>query len=184
MRKFIAVTIFVGLIIYSLIKSVYAADTLSSFQTTIQKLEISRDGGRTYFTVFDNNTTSVDLVAISGQNVGTFIGSAIVPAGTYNYSRVTVTDSTLQFTVNDGTNGNGTITVTVNDMPAGTFPRTETQSMAVTVSDAGTVNGVINFDAATSYSGLTYTWNGNPAPNQYTLTAGFTFNPNVTVTTE
>ena len=161
-----------------------AADTLASFTPTIQKLEISRDGGKTWVTVFDNNAAPVDLVAISGQNVGTFLGSAVVPSGKYNKSRVTVTDTTFSFTVNDDLglgHVNGTITITSNNIPAGTFPLTEIGDISVSVTDGGTVNGVINFDAATSYSGLTYLWNGGAAPNQYTFT-GVTFNPNVTVT--
>lgn len=184
MKRFAIISV-TGLIILALGRVVNAADTLTAFQNTIEKLEISRDGGKTYFTVFENSNTSIDLVAINGQSVGTFIGNALVPAGTYNYSRVRVSDATLTFTVNDEIpgHGNGTITITKNDMPAGSIPRTETGTMSVKVSDGGTVNGVINFDAATSYSGLTYIWKGGAAPNQYTLT-GLTFAPNITVVSE
>ncbi len=170
-----------GLTILSLNNMANATDALASFNPTIQKLEISRDGGKTWVTVFDNNTAPVDLVAINGQNVGTFLGSAVVPSGRYNKSRVTVTDTTFSFTVNDDLgHGNGTINITSNNIPAGTFPLTEIDDISISITDGGTVNGVINFDAATSYSGLTYIWNGGAAPNQYTFT-GVTFNPKITV---
>lgn len=181
-RRFYRI-ILMGLAIVFFNKLAYAVDSLTAFQVTIQKLEISRNGGKTYMTIFDNNSAAIDLVQINGQSVGTFIGNMLVPAGTYNKSRVTISDVTIQFTVNNEVNGNGTITITQNDMPAGTFPRTELGNMTVAVSANGTVNGVINFDAATSYSGLTYIFNGGAAPNQYTLT-GVTFNPNVSVTSE
>ncbi len=161
----------------------YAVDTLTSFQPTIQKLEISRNGGKTYITVFENNTTPIDLVAINGQSVGTFIGDASVPAGHYNQARVTVTGVSFTFTANNGANGNGTLNIAAGDIPAGTFPIIESHTMSVIVTANGTVNGVINFDAATSYSGLTYVWNGRAAPNQYTFT-GVTINPNISITSE
>lgn len=166
-----------------LVSSAYAVDTLTSFQPTIQKLEISRNGGKTYITVFENNTTPIDLVAINGQNVGTFIGDASVPAGNYNYARVIVTGTSFTFTVNNGANGNGTLNIAASDIPAGTFPIVQTNTMSVVVTANGTVNGVINFDAATSYSGLTYIFNGGAAPNQYTFT-GVNMNPNISITSE
>lgn len=162
-----------------LVSSAYAVDTLTSFQPTIQKLEISRNGGKTYIIVFENNTTPIDLVAISGQNVGTFIGDASVPAGNYNYARVTVTGVSFTFTVNDGVNGNGTLNIAASDIPAGTFPIVEGHTMSVVVAANGTVNGVINFDAATSYSGLAYTFLGG----QYRF-QGVTIRPNISITSE
>ena len=125
------------------------ASTLTSFEVVMQKLEVSQDGGNKIFTIFDSNTTVVDLVAISGSSVGTFIGEAAVPAGTYNWSRVTVTrtDATWNVTVggNSGSVSMPTYTTTVID--------TNT-SMSVIVPPDGSVNGIINMDAGTSYSSL------------------------------
>lgn len=172
-------------------RALYAVDVLSQFNVTIQKLEISKDGGRTYFTVFEGNTTPVNLVALSGQGVGTLLGEANVPAGTYTRSRVTISAVTLVFTV-DGTGATGgtnlgggtTGTLTINiatTAGAPALPLLEEKSMNVSCKHNGTVNAVINFDAATSFSGLTYTDNdGVGAGTAVTLT-GLTFDPVVEV---
>ena len=179
MKRIFIITVLVGFAILFLSELV-SAQTLTNFNNTIEKLEISRDGGKTYFTVFENNNTSIDLVAINGQNVGTFMGNALVPAGRYNKYRVRISDCTIVFGNLNCCGGpaGGTLNITSNQM-GGAIPRTETGDMNITITDGGTVNGVINFDAATSYSGFTYTWNGVA----YILT-GLTFNPNITVVSE
>ena len=169
----------------------HAADVLSQFNTTIEKLEISKDGGTTYITVFDGNTSSVNLVALSGSSVGSLLGEAKVPAGTYNRSRVVVSAVTLVFTV-DGTGAQGgtnlnavtTGTLTINiatTAGAPSLPLTDEKSMKITCKHTGTVNATINFDAQTSFSNLTYTDNdGVGAGTDVTLT-GLSFDPVIDV---
>lgn len=176
MKRILIITVLVGFAILFLSELV-SAQTLTNFNNTIEKLEISRNGGKTWITVFEGNASSVDLVAVNGQNVGTFIGNAIVPAGRYNKYRVRISDSTIVFGNLNCCGGpaGGTLNIT-SDQMGGAIPRTETGDMNITVTDGGTVNGVINFDAATSYSGFGYNFVGG----QYILT-GLTFSPNITV---
>ena len=167
---------------------IYAADTLTQFNTTIQKLEISKDGGSTFFTIFDGVSRSVDLVALSGQNVGTFLGEADVPEGHYNFYRVIVTAATLVYRV-DGTgatnatnlSSSNTGTLTVDLTTYGGFPRTETGTMSTKCNAGGTTNAVINFDAATSSSNLQYADNDGPGAGTTVTFQGVTFAPVISV---
>ena len=157
---------------------------ITAFTNTITKLEVSRNSGKTWTTVFDNNTTSIDLVTISGQSVGTVMGAALVPSGTYNRYRVTIATSQITFRCNDDTGGGwGNLIVTQANMVAGggvTFPLISEGDMNVTVNKDGTVDGKINFKAASSYSSFTFVLAGAPGSGNYILT-GLAFNPDITI---
>ncbi|MBI4431512.1 MAG: DUF4382 domain-containing protein [Candidatus Omnitrophica bacterium] len=178
-------------ILLTLVASSPAADTLTAFNTTVQKLEVSKDGGATFFTVFDNNTAALDLVALSGQNVGTFLGEAKIPEGTYNFYRVLVTSASLTFRV-DGTgetsgstnlNANTTGTLTVNLNNFACCPRTETGTMNVSCKEGGVTEAVINFDAATSVNGLQYQDADGAGSGTTVVFQGVTFAPVINVAT-
>jgi hypothetical protein len=169
-------------------QSAQALDTLTSFQTTVQKLEVSKDGGQTFITIFENNTQPIDLTNLSGQNLGSFLGSAIVPAGTYNRARVTVSTATVTFTV-DGTgatnatnlNANTTGTLTDDLTARATFPIMQTLSINVTMTTGGTTNAVIDFDAATSATNLAYSDDDAGGAGVAVTFGGITVNPQIKV---
>lgn len=169
----------------------YAVDVLTSFRTTISRLEISKDGGATWITIFDGSSVSVDLVTLSGQGVGTFLGEADIPAGVYNRARVRISTATLVFTV-DGTGisgatnlsagTTGTLTIDLTTTPgAPTFPLTRTQTISVSCKHSATTEATIDFDAQTSFSGLSYTDDDGAGAGVAVTLAGITFEPVVTV---
>jgi hypothetical protein len=172
----------VFLLSLSIAPALYAVDVLSQFNTTIEKLEISKDGGASYVAVLEGNTVPVNLVALSGSSVGSFLGQAKVAAGSYNRARVKVTTATLVFTVDGtgvqgGTNlsagTTGTLTIDTTTVTGGPrFPIVQEHSISVSCQSGGTVTAVIDFDARSSFSGLTYTDNdGAGAGTDVTLTA-------------
>ena len=74
--------------------------------------------------------------------------------------------------------GNGTLNI--NATSAVAFPLTVEGSMLVTYPKDGSVKLVINFDAATSFSGLTYVDNDGGVGNGATLT-GLAFDPIIAI---
>lgn len=158
-----------------------SASTLSNFYNTIQKLELSKDGGITWFTVFDNNTNQVDLVALSGQNVGTILGSNNLPAGYYDKIRGAISASSTVFSVScDNTHGlsSGSKTLDFTTVSGGpSFPITFTDDADFTVSEGGTTTCVMDFDAASSYS-ATFCHNNSTSDWQVYFPT-FSFNPQI-----
>jgi len=189
--KIIAVFLILGLLIMVGEEAVYAAcssdkvtATLTNFYNVIQKLEISKNGGATYFTVFDNNTDEVDLVAVSGQNVGSVLGTnSNIPAGRYNYSRVTITNSRIIFSMSCSESGHSDGTLTIGESggdyePSQGYPIIVEDTIDLTVNPGGTTNAVMNFDAESSYAGSTFVHEGGTTYSP----EDFVFDPQVTVT--
>lgn len=163
--------------------------TMTNFFNVIEKLEISKNGGATYFTIYDNNTNEVDLVAVSGQNVGTVLGTnSNIPAGRYNYARATVANSRIVFNVsctNPGEHGvaaTGILTIGDKDgpfAPDSGYPIIEEGAIDITVTAGGTTNAVMDFDAALSYAGSTFRHQTGGAVEWYPGT--FVFDPAITI---
>lgn len=163
----------IGIAALILIASPLYADTssLSEFVCTIEKLEISKDGGGTWFTVFKGSTAKTDMMALSGSNVGTVMGSNKVPAGTYDKSRVHITYSkiVIDYTDTDGNNADITASDGVQDL-------TREYDGNVTVTPNGTTRAVINLDAASSYTITATDWDGDSFED-----VNFTFEPQITI---
>lgn len=182
----LSVFIFVeGKMLYAQHNGDKVSATLTNFYNTIKKLEISKNGGATYFTVFDNNTSEIDLVAVSGSNVGSVLGTnSNIPAGRYNYSRVTVTDCRIVFSMSCSDHPNQSGTLTIGEAggdyePPQGYPIVVEDSIDLTVTVGGTTNAVMNFDAASSYAGSTFQ---HVSGTTYSPTpGGFSFDPQITV---
>jgi hypothetical protein len=180
MKKSLLFVIFLlSLSTFSFAQHTNVSASLTHFYNTIQKMELSKDGGSTWFTVFDNNTSQIDLVALNGQNVGTILGTTNIPAGYYNNIRVTISDSSVVFslTCNDDS-ATGTLTLDFANPGGGTpvsFPMTVTDDIGLTISEGGTTTCVMDFDAATSYVSSFIHQSGST----FTPGSGFTFNPQI-----
>jgi hypothetical protein len=190
MKKITLISCLFFLIWISGMPTVFALASITSFTTTIQRLEISKDGGITWITIFDGNARAVDLAQLKGQSVGTLLGEAVIPAGTYNRARVRVTTATVTFSVDGAATevvGATNLTaatrgVLVIDLTALTaFPLTRTYNISVSCKHGAVTEGTIDFDAGTSYSAFTYSDDDGAGGGVAVTLLGLTFEPRITV---
>ena len=80
-------------------------DADGTYTVTITKIEISQDGGGTYFTVFSGSQAINIASAQAGAVAGSLVNASGVPHGSYNRVRVTLGDSLIMrgFVNNGGT---------------------------------------------------------------------------------
>lgn len=152
------------------------ADTyeLTEMWSTAEKMEISKDGGITWFTVFEGNTDPMSLIGQPAVPTG----DGTVPAGHYNTYRVHITYSRFVIEYSDGTNGTSYVYDNSGNpyIEDSSVDITNTDSMSATVSRDGTTNAYIDFDPAASVQSCTAVWDGS----KYVLT-DFQFEPVVSV---
>lgn len=144
MKKVISLISLAALLVASIPVLAFAQQQLTRFAVTIDQLDISRDGGRTWLTIH-SGAKQFDLVALSGGNAGAW-SSVVIPAGTYNRWRVHTTTYSATVT---GHNQWGTVNA------AGTVPANaawDEGNMNVVVESDGTTSATFNFDAETSYT--------------------------------
>lgn len=69
-----------------------ATATPDGYQITVQKIEVSADSGATWY-VLGSGDITMDIASVSsGSQVGAYISGAVLPDGTYNRIRTTISN--------------------------------------------------------------------------------------------
>jgi hypothetical protein len=136
------------------------ADTyeLKEWWCTIEKLEISKNGGLTWFTVFEGGSTPLNMVG----NPAAPTGDGSVPAGSYNKGRVHVIYNKFVIEYDDGVNGASNVYdgLTGNAYIEDYDDISQEDPISVNVSANGTTNAYIDFDPSASLTSCTAIWDG------------------------
>ncbi len=80
-----------------------SGDADGTYTVTVTKIEMSQDGGSTYFTVFEGSQTINIAAANAGAVAAGLVSGTGVPPGTYNQIRTTLGDTlSIKGYVNNG----------------------------------------------------------------------------------
>lgn len=133
---------------------VSGADILSDI-SVFSDLYVSRDNGRTWETVFENSSKTINWV---GANGGSTLGSVTVPVGHYTLARDRTTSEVLTVNVDDGVNPSRQVEV---DLEEGQTPEFVTEAVDFTVEENGSTalrfdDPIVRVDLLISWDGATY----------------------------
>lgn len=158
-KKMIFVIGFLGIVIFSLPLGYAETGNPSVYKVTVQRIELSADGGTTYTTVFSGSSELDIASANAGQVAGNFVSDIKIADGLYNRLRVTISatfkikgsvvlnaDNRRYYTLANGTASlvaanevEATITAPVNISPTGTFTSVDTVSITVANGKSGVI---------------------------------------------